>query len=387
VSAFRGLTWDHPRGWEALRAAARSREGVPAGAPFELSWDTHSLDGFESTPIEQTAAAYDLIVLDHPHLGAAIATESLIPLDEVFGQDELSRWGAACVGRTWTSYEYQGQVWALPLDAASQVSVARGALPRSRPDTWAEVEALAAEIPVALSLSGPHAALTFMSICVALGEEPASTADEFVSRGTGTAALELMTRLAARAPLGSELLDPIGLLETMATSNAIAYCPLVFGYVNYASATLPSPLAFGDSPRAAAGRPRGSTLGGTGLAITQNCSLTPALLDHLRWLMSETAQREFIPQHSGQPSARSGWDSESANAASGDFYRNTRATIEDAWVRPRYDGYIRFQSAASSLIRGAVIQSAGTKTAGIQFAGIEAVLTEINELYTKGIQP
>ena len=35
------------------------------------------------------------------------------------------------------------------------------------------------------------------------------------------------------------------------------------------------------------------------------------------------------------------------NQAAGDFYRATRATLEGAWVRPRHDGYMPFQHAAS----------------------------------------
>ena len=38
------------------------------------------------------------------------------------------------------------------------------------------------------------------------------------------------------------------------------------------------------------------------------------------------------------------------NAATGDFYRNTRATLEGAWLRPRHDGYMAFQQAASDRI-------------------------------------
>ncbi len=36
------------------------------------------------------------------------------------------------------------------------------------------------------------------------------------------------------------------------------------------------------------------------------------------------------------------------NAATHDFYRATRATLEAGWLRPRHDGYMRFQAAASA---------------------------------------
>jgi multiple sugar transport system substrate-binding protein len=39
------------------------------------------------------------------------------------------------------------------------------------------------------------------------------------------------------------------------------------------------------------------------------------------------------------------------NALAGSFYENTLETIESAYVRPRYDGYIAFQTDASDIVR------------------------------------
>ncbi|TJW30891.1 MAG: carbohydrate ABC transporter substrate-binding protein, partial [Mesorhizobium sp.] len=44
------------------------------------------------------------------------------------------------------------------------------------------------------------------------------------------------------------------------------------------------------------------------------------------------------------------WDDGAVNAAAGNFYIDTRATLEGAWVRPRHDGYMAFQQAASDRI-------------------------------------
>src|SRR3546814_2711890 len=62
---------------------------------------------------------------------------------------------------------------------------------------------------------------------------------------------------------------------------------------------------------------------------------SPTLLAHLRWLMSDDAQRGFIPAHDGQPSRRAAWHDPAVNARWGNFYRNTAATLEAAYVRPR----------------------------------------------------
>lgn len=154
--------------------------------------------------------------------------------------------------------------------------------------------------------------------------------------------------MSGRGPRG----NPIGLLSAMAEDEAIALCPLVYGYVNYAapSKSRARPLAFRNAPRAKEGGRPGSTLGGTGIGVSRRCELTPALLAHLRWLMSAEAQTGFIPRHDGQPSRRSAWHDQQVNARWGGFYEATAETVERAYVRPRYAGYIGFQSEASELI-------------------------------------
>ncbi|TQM13719.1 extracellular solute-binding protein [Pseudonocardia kunmingensis] len=328
---FRGITWDHPRGRDALVAAAGEL----------VEWDVQPLEGFEAHPVDDLCARYDLVVLDHPHLGEALATEALTPLDDLFPAAELRAWAAASIGPTMRSYALGGRQWALPLDAATQVAATRTDLAGDAPDTWDEVVRLADRGPVALSLAGPHAYLTFASIAVALGAPPDDSTG-LVPTATGLAALELMAAIDAHAPAETRALNPIGLLELMAATDRLWHVPLVYGYVTYAGR-----VAFTDAP-AAAGR-RGSTLGGTGIAVSARCRPTPELLAHVRWLMSADAQCGFLPAHSGQPSARAAWTDPALDT--GRFYSRTAATCEDAWVRPRYAGYIGFQIAASAVVR------------------------------------
>ena len=69
--------------------------------------------------------------------------------------------------------------------------------------------------------------------------------------------------------------------------------------------------------------------------------------------MSDATQRGFIPDHDGQPGLRSAWHDGAVNAAWGNFYSNTAATLEAAVIRPRHDGYIAFQTRASAFLRAA----------------------------------
>jgi multiple sugar transport system substrate-binding protein len=360
-----------------MAAAAEAR----AAGSLDIEWQAHSLEHFESHPIDDLAQNYDLIVLDHPHLGEALEHHSLQPMDAVVGSDRIEAWAGESVGPSFSSYSAGGSHWALPLDAATQVAVHKPALlpAHDLPRTWADVEALASSgsAPVALSLAGPHAFLTFASICAAFGSPvggavsgPGGTdgpADaephSFVPAAVAHPVLELLREIGQRAPAGSDTQNPIALLERMTTSDDIAYCPLVYGYVNYSSPA----LRFTDAPAAVEGGRRGSTIGGTGLALSARARVTPALVAHIEWLMSPDAQLRFIPQHDGQPSARAAWLDPAVDGPSHGFYSGTLATIDDSWVRPRFPGYIAFQSRASAIIREIVV---GSRTLDAGFSAL-----------------
>ncbi|RYH02575.1 extracellular solute-binding protein [Salipiger sp. IMCC34102] len=334
--SFRGLTWDHPRGYNAL-----------AAADGPVHWETQPLEGFESAPIADLCAEYDLVVLDHPHLGEALAQDCLTPLDDVFTAQALAGIASAAIGPAYSSYTMAGRQWALPLDAATQVMALRPDLTQERPSTWDEVEAMSRNGHVALSLAGPHAVLSFLSVCAALDpaldlRDAGWPADDIAGQ-----ALEILTPLAARTPPRTRHLNPIGLLDLMGTEDEIHLVPLVYGYVNYTRAS--RPVLFADAP--IAGHRPGSILGGTGIAVSHRARVDADLRDHLLWLMSERTQRGFIPAHDGQPGLRAAWADPKVNASWGNFYANTAATLEAAAIRPRHDGYIAFQTRASAFLR------------------------------------
>ncbi|GAA5066804.1 multiple sugar transport system substrate-binding protein [Thermocatellispora tengchongensis] len=349
---LRGITWDHPRGYAPLEELARldAAGETPYGAvPAPIRWDRQPLEGFESTPIAELARTYDIMIVDHPGLGAAIGAGALAPMDELFPAAELDAWRAGTVGPSYASYSFDGRAWALPLDAATQVSAARPEAVPDPPRTWDEVRELAREAPVALCLGGPHAYLMYSALRVER-EDPAE-------------ALDLMAALLGHADPGLSARNPIAVLGAMAAPGGPAYCPLVYGYVTYSSqAGNQGPLAFHDAPAWTPGGRPGSVLGGTGLAVSRRRLGDPGVADavraHLRRLMSEPVQRRLFPETGGQPAARAAWLDPEVNARTGGFYRDTLATVEAAWVRPRSPGYIAFQDAASRVLREGLLARA-----------------------------
>ena len=75
---LKGMTWSHPRGYDPMVACStlwKEKTGVA------VEWDKRSLQDFESYPVEELARAYDLIVIDHPHVGQITGEGCLTPLD------------------------------------------------------------------------------------------------------------------------------------------------------------------------------------------------------------------------------------------------------------------------------------------------------------------
>lgn len=353
VRRFRGLTWSHPRGLAPMQALADQAGLVgPLAVPdSRVAWDAQDLAGFESHPLDVLAARYDLIVLDHPGLGSARATQALAPLNELFSGDELAAWKTSSVGASYESYCYEGHQWAVPVDAAAQVGAYRPDLLSDIPSTWDDVLALQGEVATCVPTGGPHTLLTFLGIAAAIDPMLVASPTELVPYEVGREALEVLASLIQQTPLDLLDLDPIQVLDRMQTAD-VAYSPLIFGYVTYSDAVAggAAPVRFRDAPSHRPKAAPGSVLGGTGLALAARSAQDSRLLKHVRQAMHEQAQRVIIPDAGGQPSATAAWDDPRVNARWLDFYASTRRTQEAAWRRPCFDGWIPVQSGGSRLL-------------------------------------
>lgn len=363
VAEFTGMTWSHPRGFAPMRALAEeaAREGGPLAVPHSrVRWCAQSLAGFESRPVAELAQEYDLLILDHPGLGQATRAGALLPLEDLFTGEELERWRTRTVGRCYDSYLYDGHQLAVPVDAAAQVAAYRPDLVDGVPDTWAGALALSPDIPMCIPTAGPHTLLTTLGLAAAVDPGFTPTARELVPGEVGRTAVELLRTLVERTPDDLLELGPIEILDRMHSTDSIAYCPLVFGYVGYSRSTLSTPVRFVDAPALTSGGTPGSVLGGAGLAVSVRTHGDSRLLDHVRQAMDEQAQRVLFPAASGQPSSIAAWEDEQVNHDFLDFYTATRRSLEGAWRRPRFDGWITIQSAGSRLLFDGIRRGVGT---------------------------
>jgi multiple sugar transport system substrate-binding protein len=344
------MTWSHPRGYQPLVACSaiwREQTGIA------IHWDKRSLQDFESFPVEELARAYDLIVIDHPHVGQITAEGCLAPLDVAGREAERAALAAGSVGKSYPSYEWQGRQWAFPIDAASQVEAWRPDLLAAAPVRWSEVLDLARQGAVLLPLRSPHSLMTFFTLAGNLGTPCASTGPgELIDREAGMRAFELIREMSGLVDRSCFEMDPIAVFERMAAEGSqIACAPLIYGYVNYAIAGFRHhAIAFADIPAAGELGPVGSALGGTGIAVSAFSKLRDAAIDFAYWVAGADTQRVPYAAAGGQPGHAAAWEDGAVNAPTADFYRATRRTLEGAWLRPRHDGYMGFQQLASDRI-------------------------------------
>ncbi|WP_163264845.1 extracellular solute-binding protein [Chelativorans alearense] len=368
------MTWSHPRGYDPMAACSRLwREKTG----MEIAWDKRSLQDFESYPVEELARRYDLIVIDHPHVGQITAEGCLAPLDVPGREAERAALAKGSVGLSYPSYEWQDRQWAFPIDAAAQVQAFRPDLLDRPPTAWTEVLELAREGRVLLPLRPPHSLMCFFTLAANLGTPCASDrAEALIPPEAGETVFDVLREIADAAGRPAFDMDPIAVFEAMAAEGSkIACAPLIYGYVNYAVAGFrPHRLAFADIPALGADGPVGSALGGTGIAVSAFSSAREAATDFAYWIAGGKTQRGPYAAAGGQPGHAAAWEDDTVNAAAGNFYRATRRTLEAAWLRPRHDGYMDFQEKASERLNAGLL--AGED-------GVK-VVADLNRMFAEG---
>lgn len=321
-----------------------------------IDWEARSLSEFGEAPVEHLAEQYDLVVLDHPYMGALARSRAFLPLDEFLPAAFLQEQAAASTGPSHASYSMDGHQWALAIDAAAQVTGYRADLLEREgipvPQTWQQVfDAARLRLGfVSLPLLPLDAFLAFCSICANAGDPAFSSTDTVVSRPTGEFALDLLRRLREVSVENAHSENPIAVWERMSTTDTTAYCPLAFGYSNYArNHYRPHRLTFGVIPSAGHG-PIGATLGGAGLAISARCPHRDIGLEYAAWVAGPDCQRTLYVDSGGQPGNKRAWCDEQANALTNGYFRSTLPVLENAWLRPRHLGFAAYQNIGAEII-------------------------------------
>ena len=347
-----GVTWEHARGYGSVAASAVAYREVAPGV--EVRWEQRSLQAFADQPLEELVSDYDLLVIDHPHIPLAAENGLFARLDGEGHDDELALLATQSVGQSHASYAHAGGQWGLATDAAAQVAAYRADLLPEPPRDWAGVLALAEQGRVLWPYKPVDAFSSLVTVASCNGEEPMRKPGVFLSADALAEAMETLRRLASLVPHENAAWNPIQTADALSTGDRYAYAPLLFGYSNYSRAGFrPHRLTFTDIPASREGV-RGSLLGGAGIAVSAASKHRQEAIDYAFWLDSAAVQEGVYYDGGGQPGNAVAWESDRTNADSLDFFRGTRATLEGAYLRPRFIDYIELQNDLSEYINAAL---------------------------------
>lgn len=370
---LKGITWGHSRGITPLLAySQRFAEKYP---DVEVTWRKRTLQEFADFPIEKLVNDYDLLIIDHPWVGCAEATRCVLPLDQFLTLEYLNDQAQHTVGGSHKSYEYGGHQWALAIDAATPVaSYRKDLLEKNResiPTTWEELIALAKRGKVAAPAIPIDSLMNFYTFCLAHGQEPFQNMQEVIDQETGVKALESMRSFYALLDASMFERNPIKVAEVMSNTDDYWYCPFAYGYSNYSRAGYSGAILHYTGLISFDGKRLRSTLGGTGLAVSASCQHQEWAVKFAQEIVSGGIQSTLYTENGGQPGHLQAWIRPENNALSNNYFLNTLPTLQEAYIRPRYNGYLHFQDHAGDPVQEYLKNGGNPKT----------VLEVINKIY------
>jgi multiple sugar transport system substrate-binding protein len=374
---LKGITWGHSRGITPLLAfSQRFSELNPA---IEIQWTKRSLQEFADFPLEKLTQQYDLLIIDHPWVGCAAATKSVLALEQYISKEYLQDQLDNSVGGSHQSYAFNQHQWALAIDAATPAASYRADLFEKNnatlPLTWDDLISLANDGKVAVPAIPIDLLMNFYMFCIAKGETPFKNEEEVISLETGKAALNMMHELYSRVDKKMFELNPIGVAELMTKSDDYWYCPFAYCYSNYSREGYAEKiLTYADIVQFNNVRFR-STIGGTGLAISAFSQHKDIAVEFATSIVSSKCQSTFYIENGGQPGHKAAWISQKNNILCNDFFETLLPVMENGFIRPRYNGYLYFQDHAGDHIHQYLLHGGDE----------EDVLNQINCLYKKSL--
>lgn len=370
-----GITWDHSRAFPPLVATAQRFEETHPGVRIE--WKKRTLDEFGHQPLDEIAGTFDLIIIDHPWAGFAFEKGLVRDLKPLLAPASFEDYAQNSIGASFQSYCYAGGLLALPIDAATPAPSWRPDLLErfgvAVPTNWTEAVALAHRKLAVIPAFNADLFLYFLMLVNALGPSLGADPDELAPRAVMGAALQLLRELTE--PMPSAIFDwnPIQLAEIMSSTAQFAWNAFGYTYNNYARAGFArAQLQFGNllSLKPNGSRLR-SVLGGTGIALSSHCQDVETALAYARFVAEGAIQKGIYLAAGGQPAHRASWNDSSADVLCGGFFSSTRTAQEEAFIRPRYSGYVSIQTTGGLALQEALRDGRDA----------DAVLEKLNALY------
>jgi multiple sugar transport system substrate-binding protein len=325
-----------------------------------ITWEKRSLQAFADASMAELAAKYDLIVMDHPHTALAATEGLLLPYEEWLTSDFLADQEANSVGASHESYRFHDKQWTLATDAATPIATWRPDLIEKHkltlPQTWQDVLDFAKAGLVTVSAFPIDVLMHTYMFCAALGEDPFQATDRLASEDVVSGALEELRKLVALCDPACLERNPIRTAEWMVEVDdpRAAYCPFAYGYSNYSRPGYGRHVLKAGGLVSHDGRRLRSTLGGAGVAVSSKTKHPRACMDYAQFTATPAIQKGIYVEAGGQPGHRTAWTDDTVNRASTDFFKDTLQTLDEALVRGKFPGYMRFQDEGTPIAFDAV---------------------------------
>lgn len=358
-----GMTWDHPRAHTCLVAASKAYE---ARTGVQIAWHKRSLQAFADEPIETLASTYDLVILDHPHVGQIAQSGCLRALPAMPSE--------ASLGGSVESYVWNDQTWAWPIDGACQMAVQRAETTVPFPHHWDAILNEDAERYRLLTPLLPVDAFDMMLTLIASrGEEglPLSPG-EFCLQHHGVLALKVIKRLFKLGPSEAVGWNPVTVLEALSQNDDFAASPCLFGYINYARPGFRAhQLIYVDLPVFQDTQRRRSILGGAGIGVSARRDHGTIAEDFAAWVTSPEVQGGLYLHNEGQPAHPGAWTANQSEPTYAGFLKGGFETMRTAWTRPRDVWFLHFVDDICDIFPSFFLKDQDE----------DAFLTDLNRLY------
>ena len=347
---LKGMTWDHSRGFDPMLATSKKFQETHNNA-VTIQWDKRPLQAFADRPIEDMTDDYDMIVIDYPHVGEVASKGLLQNLDLPKYSSHIEQLKKQSVGKSHESYYINNKQWALAIDAASQTACYREDLIPSYPSNWNALLDLAKNNRVLWPLKPVHAISSFYSVYNNITTELMPDQKKFIDKNFGVETLTMMKAVARELIIDCLTMDPIQTAELMTETNDFFYCPYIYGFSNYSRKNFRKyTLKYIDVINLSGKGPAGTHLGGTGIAVSNVSKNKDLAIEYAFWIASAECQKSLYYESGGQPGNSVAWEDDKINKETNNFFRGTRKTLDLAWVRPRHNGYMKFQDESGNLI-------------------------------------
>lgn len=374
---LKGIAWNHSRGFTSVVATAQRFEEL--NPEVRITWEKRSLQAFADASLDVLTSQYDILIMDNPHVSIAARDKVLLPFDDYLDSEFLKELEMQSVGKSHASYHVNNKQWTLATDAATPIATWREDLLAKEniqvPKTWQELLTLSKTGRVAFASIPIDTLMHHYMMCQALGSAVFESKTEVAPRQIMIEAIKTYKELLDLAPKYCLEMNPIKMAELMTQTDEIVYSPFNYGYSNYSRKNFAKHTLKAGGLVTFNGTRLRSTLGGAGIAVSSKTAHAEVAMRYAQFTALENTQAGIYFECGGQPGHRKAWLNDEVNGQCKNFFKDTLQTLDEAFMRPQYYGYMHFQDEASPVIHDAVSGK----------VSVEAAVDQMNSIYRESL--